>query len=348
MAFDGLRILSLESRRSEEMGILLRKQGGEAFIAPSMREVPIADNPDVFTFYERLRHGDFEMVILLTGVGARAVDTILGPGLFAAELKKVAVVPRGPKPQAVLREWGVPWAVSAPSPNTWRELLAVTADRPERRIAVQEYGRPNEDLLAGLRERGCEVTAVRVYQWALPDAAGRIAYAIFDQGSLTLDLPFTTNFYLIESILRLRLDLTADLLGHMFMPALALAIPLAAIIGQLLKQSLKEVMNLDYVTLARTKGYGETHVILHQALRNAVLPTLTLVGVQFTFLIGGTVIIERLFSYEGLGNMAIEAVINRDLPLIQGIVILFAVIFTAVNLIVDLLYAVLNPRLRHA
>ena len=134
----------------------------------------------------------------------------------------------------------------------------------------------------------------------------------------------------------------------MFLPALALAIPLAAIIGQLLKQSLKETMHLDYVTLARTKGYGENHVILHEALRNAILPTLTLVGVQFTFLIGGTVIIERLFSYEGLGNMAIDAVINRDLPLIQGIVILFAVIFTAVNLCVDLLYTVLNPRLRHA
>jgi peptide/nickel transport system permease protein len=71
------------------------------------------------------------------------------------------------------------------------------------------------------------------------------------------------------------------------------------------------------------------------------------VGVQFTFLIGGTVIIERLFSYEGLGNMAIDAVINRDLPLIQGIVVLFAVIFTGVNLLVDLTYAALNPRLRH-
>ena len=164
----------------------------------------------------------------------------------------------------------------------------------------------------------------------------------------SLALPFSSNFYLIESILRLRFDLTADILGHMFMPALALAIPLAAIIGQLLKQSLKETMHLDYVTLARTKGYGETHVILHEALPNAVLPTLTLVGVQFTFLIGGTVIIERLFSYEGLGNMAIDAVINRDLPLIQGIVILFAVIFTGVNLAVDLAYAALNPRLRHA
>ena len=164
----------------------------------------------------------------------------------------------------------------------------------------------------------------------------------------SLDLPFVTNFYLVESIIRLRLDLTADLISHMFMPALALAIPLAAIIGQLLKQSLKETMNLDYVTLARTKGYSENHVILSEALPNAILPTLTLVGVQFTFLIGGTVIIERLFSYEGLGNMAIGAVINRDLPLIQGIVILFAVIFTAVNLCVDLCYAALNPRLRHA
>lgn len=163
----------------------------------------------------------------------------------------------------------------------------------------------------------------------------------------SLDLPFVTDFYLFESLLRLRLDLAADLLGHMFLPAVALALPLAAMIGQLLKQSLKEVMHLDYATLARTRGYSESHVILREALPNAILPTLTLVGVQFTFLIGGTVIIERLFSYEGLGNMAIDAVINRDLPLIQGIVILFAVIFTTVNLVVDMMYAALNPRLRH-
>ena len=163
----------------------------------------------------------------------------------------------------------------------------------------------------------------------------------------SLDLPFVTDFYLVESLLRLRFDLTLDLLSHMVLPALSLAIPLAAIIAQLLKQSLKEVMHLDYVTLARTQGYSEASVIWRQALPNALLPTLTLVGVQFTFLIGGTVIIERMFSYEGLGNMAIDAVINRDLPLIQGIVILFAVIFTGVNLVVDLLYASLNPRLRH-
>jgi peptide/nickel transport system permease protein len=83
-------------------------------------------------------------------------------------------------------------------------------------------------------------------------------------------------------------------------------------------------------------------------MRNAMLPTLTLVGVQFTFLIGGTVIVERLFSYEGLGNLAIDAVINRDLPLIQGIVLLFSALFVAINLAVDLAYAALNPRLRDA
>jgi peptide/nickel transport system permease protein len=176
--------------------------------------------------------------------------------------------------------------------------------------------------------------------WPLFSISGRI--------SPSMDIDFTTNFFLFEALLRLRFDVLANLVSHMFMPALALAIPLAAIIAQLLKQSLKETMHLDYVTLARTKGYAEGRVITREALPNAILPTLTLVGVQFTFLIGGTVIIERLFSYEGLGNMAIDAVINRDLPLIQGIVLLFALLFTVINLAVDMLYVLLNPRLRHA
>jgi ABC-type dipeptide/oligopeptide/nickel transport system permease component len=175
--------------------------------------------------------------------------------------------------------------------------------------------------------------------WPIFHISGRI--------SPSIDLDFSTQFYLFESIVRLDLKVFNDLVAHMLMPALALGIPLAAIISQLLKQSLKETMHLDYVTLSRTKGYSETYVILREALPNAILPTLTLVGVQFTFLIGGTVIIERLFSYEGLGNMAIDAVINRDLPLIQGIVILFALIFAIINLIVDLTYSLLNPKLRN-
>ena len=176
--------------------------------------------------------------------------------------------------------------------------------------------------------------------WPIFEISGRV--------SPRLDLPFVTQFYLFESILRLRFDLTRDLLGHMIMPAVALALPLAAIIAQLLKQSLKEVLDLDYVVIARVKGFSEFQVILREALKNAALPTLTLIGVQFTFLIGGTVIVERLFSYEGLGNMAIDAVINRDLPLIQGIVLVFALLFVLINLAVDMTYALLNPRLRHA
>lgn len=172
-------------------------------------------------------------------------------------------------------------------------------------------------------------------------------FAISGRVSPSLDLPFVTGFYLIESILRLRVDIFLDLMRHMLMPALALALPLAAVIAQLLKTSLKEAMQQDYVMLARTKGFSETRVLISEALRNAVIPTLTLAGVQFTFLIGGTVIVERLFSYEGLGNMAIDAVINRDLPLIQGIVLVFALIFVVINLIIDLSYALLNPRLRH-
>jgi peptide/nickel transport system permease protein len=175
--------------------------------------------------------------------------------------------------------------------------------------------------------------------WPVFEISGRV--------SPRLELPFTSDFYLIESLLRLRFDITADLLNHMAMPALALALPLAAVIAQLLKSSLKETMAQDYVMLARTKGFSESRVILRDALRNAILPTLTLTGVQLTFLIGGTVIIERIFSYEGLGNLAIDAVINRDLPLIQGIVLVFAVLFVGINLAVDLLYALLNPRLRH-
>ncbi len=175
--------------------------------------------------------------------------------------------------------------------------------------------------------------------WPIFEISGRV--------SPTLDLPFVTQFYLVESLLRLRLDITLNLLDHMIMPAVALALPLAAVIAQLLKASLKETIRQDYVMLARTKGFSESRVILHDAMRNALLPTLTLTGVQLTFLIGGTVIIERIFSYEGLGNLAIDAVINRDLPLIQGIVILFAVLFVGINLAIDLLYAILNPRLRH-
>ena len=122
------------------------------------------------------------MIIFLTGVGTRALDKVLAsrypPGAFAEALRKITVVARGPKPLAALREMQVPVAVAVPEPNTWRELLAATAQRAERRIAVQEYGKPNPELLEGLRARGAEVTPVRVYQWDLPEDTGPLREAI--------------------------------------------------------------------------------------------------------------------------------------------------------------------------
>ena len=159
---------------------------------------------------------------------------------------------------------------------------------------------------------------------------------------------FTTRFYLTESLLTGRFAVAGNVLSHMVMPTLSLALPLSAVIVRLLKQSLKEAMMQDYVLMARIKGFRELRLVLQEALRNAVVPTLALAGVQFTFLIGGTVIIERIFSYPGIGNLAIDAVINRDFPLIQGLVMLFGLIFILINIGIDLTVAALNPRLRHA
>src|SRR5580698_4508596 len=168
MGFHGLRVLALESRRAAEMAELIRKQGGEPFVAPSMREVPLDADDATARFAERLYSGEFDMMVLLTGVGTRQLNRLLGPR-FGEALRSLTVVARGPKPVAALREMGLVAAVVAPEPNTWRELLHALEGRTEKRIAVQEYGRSNLELLDALRARGAEVTAVRVYQWDLPE-----------------------------------------------------------------------------------------------------------------------------------------------------------------------------------
>ena len=191
MGFAGAQVLALESRRSTEIGELIARQGGEAFVAPSMREVPLAENREAFEFAERLFARQLDMVILLTGVGTRQLARVLATrypeNAFADGLRQVTIVARGPKPLAALREMGLAAAIVAPEPNTWHELLAATEGRPERHIAVQEYGRPNPELIAGLKARGAEVMQVRVYQWDLPEdveplreAARRLAAGRFD------------------------------------------------------------------------------------------------------------------------------------------------------------------------
>ncbi len=219
MSFAGLKVLSLESRRSAEIAELIRKQGGEAVLAPSMREAPLEGNEAAFQFAERLFAGEFDMMILLTGVGTRLLDRTLAtrypPERFRQALRRIAVVVRGPKPAAVLRELDVPVTVAVPEPNTWRELLTAIRDRPERRIAVQEYGRPNPELLAGLQQGGAEVTTLRVYQWDLPADTEPLRAAARQLAAGQLQVALFTTSIQIEHLLRIASEtgIEADVLA---------------------------------------------------------------------------------------------------------------------------------------
>jgi len=186
--FAGLRVLTLESRRGVEMAKLIASSGGVPVVAPSMREVPLETNAEALAFGRTLADGGFDVVIFLTGVGARAlarvVETIYPLEKYLAELRKVSVVARGPKPVSVLKEWNIPIAVAAPEPNTWRELLRALDENVAsvplkgRRVAVQEYGVHNRDLLTGLSDRGAHVTSVPVYEWGLPEDLGPLRSAV--------------------------------------------------------------------------------------------------------------------------------------------------------------------------
>ncbi len=199
MAFAGMKVLAFETRRANEMAELIRRQGGEPVVVPSMREVPLESNREAFKFAEKLFGGEFDLVVFLTGVGTRALNKVLASRYpeerFAAALREITVVARGPKPASALREMGVPPNIIVPEPNTWRELLTALDGRRERRIAVQEYGNTNMALLDGLRDRGAHVTAVRVYQYDMPedtdplrDAAKRLAAGQFDVALFTTSM----------------------------------------------------------------------------------------------------------------------------------------------------------------
>ncbi len=205
MSFANARVLVFESRRAKEIAELIRMNGGEPFVAPALVEVPLEQNQAAFEFAGRLYAGEFDMLILLTGVGTRLLQKILATRdpqeKFFAALRRLAIVARGPKPAAVLREWQIPIAVSVPEPNTWRELLAAVAGRPERSVAVQEYGKTNQELVAGLEAQGRTVLPVRVYQWELPEDTGPLANALNDLLAGKFDAALFTTGVQIEHFL---------------------------------------------------------------------------------------------------------------------------------------------------
>jgi uroporphyrinogen-III synthase len=188
--FSGLRVAAFESRMAEDMTRLIERYGGQAFVAPSMEEVPLEDNHEVLAFGEDLLAGRVDLLLLLTGVGTKTMVDVLqtryGSKPVVNALGRTIMVARGPKPRAALREFGLSPTIEVPEPNTWRDILT-TLDREKPvnglRLAVQEYGVANPELLEGLRQRGADVTRLPVYRWMLPrDVAPlqRVLEAIID------------------------------------------------------------------------------------------------------------------------------------------------------------------------
>jgi peptide/nickel transport system permease protein len=134
---------------------------------------------------------------------------------------------------------------------------------------------------------------------------------------------------------------------HLILPAVTLGTHLAASVARLTRTAMLEVLTQNFVTTARAKGLGERRVILAHALKNAAVPVVTLIGLQFGTLLGGAVVTETIFAWPGVGRLAVQSIFVRDYPVVQAGVLVLALVFVAINLLVDLLYGILDPRIRH-
>jgi peptide/nickel transport system permease protein len=164
--------------------------------------------------------------------------------------------------------------------------------------------------------------------------------------STGIDLHTITNFYLLDSILTGNWTAFADAFKHLLMPGIALATIPMAIIARMTRSSMLEVMRQDYIRTANAKGLKKTIIIFQHALKNASLPVLTVVGLQFGLLLGGAVLTESIFSWPGVGRYVYLAVLGRDYPVVQSTILVIAIIFVLVNLITDILYKYLDPRIK--
>ena len=216
-ALHGLTVLAFESRRASEMEALIRRFGGVPLSAPALREVPLETSPQAEDFLRRLDAGAIDVVILLTGVGTRALVATQAARCpaerFAALLRATTIVARGPKPVAALRELGLAASVLVPEPNTWRELLdALDRHAPVggRRVAVQEYGVPNAELLDGLRARGAEVLRVPVYRWDYPADRGPLRDGVTRFADGAVDIALFTSARQVAHVIE-----TATALGRL-------------------------------------------------------------------------------------------------------------------------------------
>ncbi|MBD5653679.1 MAG: ABC transporter permease [Candidatus Eremiobacteraeota bacterium] len=177
------------------------------------------------------------------------------------------------------------------------------------------------------------------FGWNLFPISGRISLAFF--------VPPRTHLVILDALLAGNGPAAADALWHLVLPAVTLGTIPLAIVAKITRSGMLDVLRSDYIRTARAKGLGPFAVIAQHALRNALIPILTVVGLQTGLLLGGAVLTEHIFAWPGIGRLAFDAISNRDMPLINGCILLFAAVFVIVNTVVDLLYAVANPRIRY-
>ena len=199
------------------MAELIRRYGGEPIVAPSMREIPLSENRAALDLLAAIEAGNFDILILMTGVGTKTLNEILltqfAEERILAALRKVQLVARGPKPIAVLKELGLQAAVSVPEPNTWREVvstLAATIALRDKRIAIQEYGIANPELNSALQSRGATVVSIPIYRWALPEDLAPLRAAIEQILAGEVDIALFTNGAQAEHLFKLAASDKAD------------------------------------------------------------------------------------------------------------------------------------------
>lgn len=208
--FGGLRVAAFESRRAGEMANLIEKCGGIPLVSPSLREVPLDDNPAAIDFAHRLITGQVEIAIFLTGVGFRHLLTQIERHVdrqrFLDALSDIVTICRGPKPVVAMKEVGLTPTHRVPEPNTWRELLAtIDAGIPvaNQTIALQEYGKSNASLVAGLEARGARVLSVPVYKWELPEDTGPLAENVRKLAAGEVDVVMFTSAHQVVNLLHM-------------------------------------------------------------------------------------------------------------------------------------------------
>ncbi|HEX7271817.1 MAG TPA: glutathione ABC transporter permease GsiC [Casimicrobiaceae bacterium] len=169
-------------------------------------------------------------------------------------------------------------------------------------------------------------------------AVSGISFPAFALGMLLMQI-FAVQLHWLPTV-------GADSWRHYILPSLTLGAAVAAIMARFTRSSFVDILQEDYVRTARAKGLPESRVIMKHGLRNALIPVVTMMGLQFGFLLGGSIVVEVVFNWPGMGRLLVDAVDQRDYPVIQGLVLLFSLEFVLINLIVDLLYGVINPAIR--